>query len=432
MNKEQYLKQRNALIKESEELINKGDVKAANEKMAAIKSLDDQFEESAKAQANLNALNGQSNSAAAIPAMDNALPEGFQVVDTANFQAKKTKEQTVLENLSNDESYISAWVKDLQGKQLNKQEYDVFEKVNDGFKNEFTHDTGNSSTLIPTTVAAGIVDMIKETYPFFSEVYSMAVPGKFSMIKHDAIKAGDADWYDEDTETEDEENSYATVDLGGCELSKAVTISWKLKAMAMKDFIPHIQREIATRMGAAKGNAVFTGKGKPGTGDTFKEQPLGVEKALKEQKDTPQIVEYKDSPTYDDIVDVRSKVHSTYANGAKWYAKSTFIWSALAKIKDNEGRPIFIPDPTGQGVGRMFGLPVVEDDGTSTDTLVLGNANRGYIWNTNEPMSLVTEEHAKKRKTDYVAYSIEDGGPLDEAAFGMLVKTAAAAKTTKQ
>ena len=311
---------------------------------------------------------------------------------------------------------------------MNKVEKETFEKVKEGFKNEFTHDTGNSSVLIPTTIAAGIIDLIAETYPFFSEVYSMAVPGKFSMVKHDAVKAGDADWYDEDTETEDEENSYATVDLGGCELSKAVTISWKLKKMAMKDFIPHIQREIATRVGAAKGNAVFTGKGKPGATDTFKEQPLGVETALLNTKDKKQIVEYTGDITYDNISDTRGKLHSTYSNGAKWYAKSTFIWSKLAKIKDNEGKPIFIPDPTGQGVGRMFGLPVMEDDGASKNTLVLGNPNRGYIWNVNEPMSLVTEDHAKKRNTDYVAYSIEDGGVLDDVAFALLTEKPAAKK----
>ena len=37
--------------------------------------------------------------------------------------------------------------------------------------------------------------------------------------------------------------------LQGCELSRSITVSYKLREMAVKDFIPYIQRKIAEQMG---------------------------------------------------------------------------------------------------------------------------------------------------------------------------------------
>src|SRR5690606_42120466 len=57
MNKKEYLEKRQNLINEAEKLINEGKVEEANAKMEEVKQLDNQWEEIAKAQANLNALN---------------------------------------------------------------------------------------------------------------------------------------------------------------------------------------------------------------------------------------------------------------------------------------------------------------------------------------------------------------------------------------
>src|SRR5690554_945259 len=57
MNKKEYLEKRQGLINEAENLINNGKIEEANAKMEEVKKLDNQWEEIAKAQANLNALN---------------------------------------------------------------------------------------------------------------------------------------------------------------------------------------------------------------------------------------------------------------------------------------------------------------------------------------------------------------------------------------
>ena len=111
------------------------------------------------------------------------------------------------------------------------------------------------------------------------------------------------------------------------------------------------------------------------------------------------------------------------SSGCAIFANNATIWNQLANITDTTGRPIFIPDATSGGVGRMFGMVVKSDAGVSNDTVIIGNPNKGYVLNTNEPMSLATEEHVKARTVDYAAYTIVDGGLLDTKAFALIKKS---------
>lgn len=110
-------------------------------------------------------------------------------------------------------------------------------------------------------------------------------------------------------------------------------------------------------------------------------------------------------------------IKSTYKTGASIYAKSSVIWGVLALLKDNQGRPLFIPDVTAGGVGRIFGLPVKEEDSIPDGDILIGNVARGYAMNVNENMTIYTEDHVKARYTDYMSYAIVDGDVLTTKAF---------------
>jgi len=126
------------------------------------------------------------------------------------------------------------------------------------------------------------------------------------------------------------------------------------------------------------------------------------------------------SSTFKMVTEAIAKVHSSYLNGAKFYTNNATIWTVLANLVDSTGRPYFIPDPTGQTVGRMLGFSVEADAGITAGHIVFGNANKGLVFNTNEPFSVVTEDHAKARTTDYVAYAVVDGDVLDTKAFALI------------
>ena len=61
MNKEQYLAQRQALLDEAEVMIGEGKTEDANSKMKDIEALDNKWEETKLANANMEALKGKNN-----------------------------------------------------------------------------------------------------------------------------------------------------------------------------------------------------------------------------------------------------------------------------------------------------------------------------------------------------------------------------------
>ena len=416
MNKEKYLEQRNALLKEIENLIEEGKIEDADAKMKEVEALDEKWENTKKATANLTALKGSTK----VTDIENksVTVEGGTVVDG------------ILENKVDDKkAYEMAWAKTMQGKSLEKGEQEIFDRVNAEFNNTYTHDTGNTATLIPETVVAGIWSRATEMYPLLADVKKFNVKGTLVINKHTAIAAGDAAWYDESTPTADEKNTFGQLTLTGCELAKAITVTWKLRSMATEEFIPYIINELGERVGVALGTAITQGRGKPGEGQTFEPEPLGIETALLAEDSTPQVVTYNpnastpDPLAYEDFTAAIGKIHSSYLAGTAIYANNATIWNRLANLTDSTGRPLFIPDLTSGGVGRMWGFAVKADAGVSNDTVIIGNPNKGYVLNTNEPMSVATEEHVKARTVDYAAYTIVDGGLLDNKAFALIKKS---------
>ena len=419
MNKKEYLEKRQNLINEGENLINEGKIEEANAKMEEVKQLDNQWEEIAKAQANINALKDKT----VVTDITNksAKVEGGKPVESTNNDTVKDEK----------ELYVIAWAKDMMGQNLTQEEQEIFDRVNNDFRSNplneaFTHTTGNTGIVIPERVVEGIWKEIGETYPLWEDVRKLHVKGNLTMVKGDT--STDAGWYEEDESIEDGEETFGTLNLTGCELARSITVSWKLKAMSMDAFIPYIQSKLAEKMGAALGYGVASGKGKPGEYDTFKPEPRGIITALEAETDTPQIVEYTNAAplAYSHFANAFAKIKAGYLKGAAIYADNKTIWESIANLLDSNGRPYFIPDVTGGGVGRILGLIVKEDDSIPSGSILIGNANKGYLANINQAITLDTEDHKKARETDYIGYAIVDGDVVTNKAFALIKKSTGA------
>ena len=408
MNKKEYLEMRNNLLAEAEKLIAEGKTEEAKEKMKEVEDLDNKWEEIKLAQANMNALKDK---VTGINLENNSVDvKDLRPVD--NVQ--------VTQKVDEKELYKQAWAKYMMGMALTEDEKVVFNEVNTRFHN--SRQTANTqAVVIPDNVTEDIWKEAAELYPIIDDLNMTFVPGDLTILK-ETDSGDDAAWYDEETEVADGDFAIGELNLTGCELAKAIPISWKLKKMSIERFIPYITSLLAEKMGAALAKGVVSGKGKPGIGDTFKPEPLGIITALEAEEDTPQIIEYNSELSYEDLTNAMSKMKSGYKTGAAIYAKSDVIWNVLANLKDNDGRPLFIPDVTLGGVGRMFGLPVKEDDSIPDDAILFANVGRGYAINVNENMTIYTEDHVKARYTDYMAYAIIDGAPLTNKAFALVRK----------
>lgn len=404
MNKKQYLENRAKLMNEAEELINQGKTAEADEKMQEVTNLDDQWDKIAQAQANFNALNKEP--IAKYPKdLEDKTDDDNQTLNTAAEWIKT-------------EEYTNAWAKMLMGKSLENKEEEIFKMVNEAF----THNTENTQAVVPTTVTKGIWQMAGEVYPYFNDVNKTYVNGVLTILQEDT--STQAGWYEESTPTEDGKETFKKFTLNGCELARSITISWKLKEMAIEEFIPYIQRKMAKKMGAACGYGAVYGQGAKDSGAP---EPTGVITALKAEDETPQVVTYTKGsvPTYANIIAARAKVKSGYAEGLKIYANATTIWNKLAGIVDTNKRPIFIPDPTGKGGFRILGMEVKEDDSLKDGAVLFSNAAAGYHMNINKEVSMMTEDHVKERTTDYCGYAIMDGNVLTTKAHALLEEASA-------
>lgn len=405
MTKEQYLAQRKALMNEAETLIGEGKFDESEAKMNEVKDLDNKWEETKKAKANFAALQGNNEPVNLENKSENV--QGGEVLGTTE-QPKVTNEQDI---------YVNAWAKDMMGQKLTENELEVFENVNAKFSNEFTHDTNNTQVLIPETVAAGIWKRAEEQYPLWADVRKLRVKGHLSMIKGN--NSAEARWYDEADTVDTDELGFGTLELTGNELAKAVQVTWKLRKMAINEFVAYIQREIADRMGIALAHGVYEGKGKPGSGETFKPEPFGIKTRLTAESGTPQVLEYTEL-AYTNLTAAMGGLHSSYVNGAAIYANNATIWSTLANLVDGNGRPMFIADVMSGGVGRIFGRVVKADASIPEGEILVGNPNAGYIANINEDITMYKEEHVRERLTDYMGYAIVDGDVVDTQAFVIL------------
>lgn len=399
MNKEQYLQQRGELLNTAKAFIADGKLEDAKSKREEIEALDVAYENSSKELANLNALENKA--------------ESFKPSDANTAVNGATKIDDVTADVANIK-YEDVFAKVALKRDLNEDEVNVFNQMNP--TNVYTHNTDNTEILIPETVVGGIIETMKELHPILADVNSTRIKGNIKYVKHTGIPEGDADYYDEATATVDESNTFGEITLGGKELSKAVTVTWKLQAMAIADFIPFLQRELGQRMAYAKANAFVRG-----AGDT--KYPMGIVTALKAQAETPQVAEYTDAITFDDLSALFGKVKTTYSNGIAVYVNNSTLWNQLNTIKDTNGRPIFVQNVADGIVGRLFGYPVKLEDAMRDGEVLVGDVGNGYTENIQESMRLTTEQHAKARKTDFVGYEVHDANVKDEGAFAYLAKT---------
>ena len=416
MTLEQYKNKKQEMINQAKALLSENKIDEARAKREEIEAFETNFENMTKELANLNAMS-ENNKVVNITDHSKKI-EGATVMDATQDNIKDAKK---------DDIYVNAWAKDMMGIKMTTEESEIFKAVNEAF----THTTENTGVLVPETVATGIWKEIGNQYPLWEDVFKTYIKGNVSILKSES--STEAKWYDEATPIEDGKETFGKATLSGCELSRDITISWKLKEMAIKDFIPFIQSQLAEKMGAALGYGVAIGKGKAGDGDTHKDEPRGIITALEAEVGTPQIITYteEDGLTYKSCTEAMGLVKGAYKKGAFIYANGVTIWNVLANICDAVGRPYFVADAMNDGVGRIFGHIVKEDDSIPNGQILLANPKKGYHANINKQILLDSDNRKKARETDYIAYGIIDGDVRTTKAFALIKKETVLKSTTK-
>lgn len=386
MNREEYLNKRNDLLTQAEGFINESKFEESTDIQNQIKTLDTTFENAAKEMANINALKEQTfenikNKSVSI--------KGATVVETEGIENKVDKKQ-LIEN---------AFAKTLMGRELSSDEVQNLAV------------TGDNQVVIPQHTMDEIIGLVTEQYPFFGHARRFDYHGVLTLPKHKAITSGDAKTYKENQQTEVEVNEMVEVKLVGVEVAKMIEVSFKLEVMSISAFMAYFRDELVERIGAKVGTMVFTGV----KGD---EEFEGCIEVL---KTAGQALEYPGGSqiAYDTLTGAMAKIASKFTNFSRVYVNNSTLWNQLANIKDGKdsSTPLFIPDPTGGTVGRIFGRTVEIDGGLPDGVIVIGDARSGYAVNVNKQIQVESQRNLKTRSTEYLAHAIMDGAVTNEKAL---------------
>lgn len=408
---EKFKAQRDALMKEVNDLIENGDIDGANAKMDEVKALDEKIETAVTAKKNMDALS------AAAPAMDIS-DKGVMGVQTTAEGSVSLDRNAKGGFEDNEKLYENAWAKWAMGT-ANAEDNEVIRIYNAALTTE------TSGVVIPTTLARGILDDIEKAFPYYADTAKTFVTGAVTYLKDTG--SSDAAWYDEATATEDGTQSIGTITLYGCELARSITVSWKLKAMSVSEFIPYIRAKLSSKIGQALGYGVFNGRG-ISSDSSWKPEPIGVITELLKPENTSQVVELT-NPTAEQLIAgfarANAAIEPYYEDGSAYYVNSKTLWNRIAPVCDSTGRPIFTVNSDVQSsiVGYIYGKPVKRDSGVPDDRIVLSNAKDGYMVNVNQQITLGQQDDNKARTTDYNAYGIFDGCPVSAKAHALIKLT---------
>lgn len=113
--------------------------------------------------------------------------------------------------------------------------------------------------------------------------------------------------------------------------------------------------------------------------------------------------------TYDDLVKTKNKVIQAYRKGSCWVMNQDTA-TAVELIKDSDGKPMFLPDPTGEFDGKVLGYPVYVSDAmpgiaAGNRPIIFGNFSGIALKRTKDlEIQILRELYATQHATGIVAW----------------------------
>ncbi|MGI4856750.1 MAG: phage major capsid protein [Janthinobacterium lividum] len=197
--------------------------------------------------------------------------------------------------------------------------------------------------------------------------------------------------------------------------SKSIAIPFELLQDSMFDMETYIRGLLALRLGriTAKHHAIGDGAN----------QPAGLVRVAKVGRVAPD--GQVDKVTYDDLVELEHSVDPTYRAGPKvgWLMNDTTL-KTLRKIKDDHGRPIFVPgyeqgNPSG-APDRLLNRPIhiaqeVPAMGANARSIGFGDLSRYFI---REVMDLTLfrmadSKYIEKGQVGFLGFNRQGGNLID-------------------
>lgn len=391
-NKEDYEKQRNALLAKAENLIAEGDIEGANTIIdTEIPQLDNAYTAYSEAMANFRALQGAPQPQ--IPIMDNF---GMIAADDDVYSSMEYR-RAFMNHVMNGAA--------------------IPQKFVNADQNTKTSDAG---AVIPTTTMERIIEKLEDAGKLYNLVTKTAYKGGVSVPTSTAKPT--ASWLSEGAKGDRQKKVVGSITFGYHKLKCSVSISLEMSVMALSVFENTIVNNVSTAMIKAIENGILNGTGSG--------EPKGI---LEETPPTGQAIEVAAAGklTYSLLCDAEAALPEAYENGAVWVmSKKTFM--KFIGMVDDSKQPIA---RTNYGLGgkperALLGRPVIctENMPTYTDSVAADTIFAAifkfddYLLNSNLEMTIKSFEDNDTDDTVTKAIMIVDGKAVDTNSLVTLTK----------
>ena len=287
--------------------------------------------------------------------------------------------------------FRSAWAKKLMGQKLNDAEKRAY---------------AQAGAAIPTEVAEQFFEKMKKLAPMLDEITLLRVAGNVKFyaegVRNTATK------HTENSEVASAKDTMVSVNLGGFEFMKVVSISKSAQAMSVSAFETWIVDMLAGDIARAIDNYIIN----DGTN--------GIA-AIEFAAGTNQI-EAKAAYTYNDVMNLIALLPAAYDAEAKFLVNKKVLWGSIRAILDDQKRPIFDPESK-----TLCGYPVVEDDyvdATNKD-LYLGRW-KDVVGNLSQDIAVEKSDQSgfTRGAIDYRGFAVFDSKPAKTDGIVRLTTTA--------
>ena len=405
MTKQEYLDQRKVLVDEAQVLITDGKLEDSTVKMGEVTALDNKFEEQGKAQANLNALQG--NRSVANPVMGNVAGHVVDSTVGANVAAEP-------DDIYASNEYKKAFMNHvLRGTAIPSQFLNVD-------ANTKTTDVGS---VIPTETMEKIIEKMESIGMILPLVTKTSFKGGLE-IPTSTVKPV-ATWVAEGATSDKQKKTTGTISFGYHKLRCAISSSLEVDTMAYNVFELTFVKNAADAMVKAQEQAIVSGSGEG--------QPKGI---LAETVVSGQNVDIAATaePTYATLIAAEAALPLAYENDALWWMTKKTFMGFVGMVDDNK-QPIA---RTNYGIGgkperTLLGRTVLLNDYMTSLTLtVAADAVVAFLFNPadyamNTNLQMTIKKYEDNDTDDMItkAIMLVDGKVIDKNSLVTITKKVA-------
>lgn len=291
--------------------------------------------------------------------------------------------------------YRTAWLKRLQGKELNAEERAAM----------------TASAAIPTETMNMIVHRLELT-PIINAVDVSYIPGNISFPVEKTVTA--ANWVAMGAAATDGEDELDSVTLNAYKLIKTISITADVKAMAVPAFEQWLISRLVNKMNVAIANAILQGDGSnKATGIAHS----GVITNTGTWTGT--------GMTYSDLLKILEALPTQYHPGATLVTTRAVFFGQILGMKTDSGDKVVVADVQSPAKFNVLGYPVIIDDNCKADTIIFGDFKE-YKFNFASPIEVKSDESSEFHTGSvvYRAMCLADGKVVDKKAFAVFTKGA--------